>query len=1150
MSSKSRTLEHFAQTAGVGDVLCHPNGAHIYTADCDGHIRVFSHSPLIQHIGPHSKQLDQQQPRHHTAAIHAIAFNTAGTRIASASSDRTVKLHDTTASPTASSITIDRAEELYSSDKSAPLCVAWLPAGNDVAVGSDDGVVRVVSALAGTARQYRAHQTAVCSIAVSSDGQSLASIDRHGTLVVWDVESRAALLEEQAVPRHEMATQLDKQPKLQLVSFSPNTQLLATPARNGSIALRSADRKWKAEHELTERGSTETPTVLAWSSAGGYLLVVSRTRCMVWQVPEGELGGSAVIAQLALGAEETVLSAVWSTRDNSVLMMRDDGWMKKWNDVVPAHLPQPFSNTPADSDAEEAVDTAQLRPVGDVDDDEDDDMDDGGEKVATAAKGKEEADGQHRRRLRRAGDAVVSGTAAAETAEVDFDDDDMDDFIVDDTNGLYKDNEDSYLSRKERASLTSSTHVQPPFQPASTPPDPTTRRRYLTYNLTGSVVSTPPSDHAPFHSIEIVFADSATHRTQRLKDHYGFSLSALGEHGCVMAKVWESSQRPSVVFYRELAAWTANSDWTIHLPSPETAVCVAVTNKTVAVATDRQWVRLLSFSGRQCAVLSMPGPVISMVGGRDQLCVVYAAGMPLPNNQLLHARVVDPQRSTVTIDVPLPLSPGTTLTWLGYSDKGGLLSMDSSGVLRLLSMQWGGQWVAVLDLNKKPTKDISWPVGLIDDKLMCAVLKAGSGQKVPSTLSRPVLTAMQVELPFVVTDSHHVEQPHARSELMLYEAQHAAHVTSALTASASHLQAFTFQPSVKEQANLDKLLLPVIQLAIKADQGSRALDLTSQLYLLRSMESALLLAQTNRKVHLASRITLLIGERRRQEEDERERKRAAAHGGAVASRAISVNEYINKADKKVAEERKRRLEQQKHDDAAPSTHRAALATDAAGGEQQSDAVDEGESELTYSKTGKKRVKLVERAEVMADRANTAKQQSDDKVDDERRRQERERREREQMVVEDDGITTEQQHTSTVSSGGVDFLTQFRKQKEKEKKDKDEADEREREKEKDKKKKKDKAKAAANKHNKPLKPTPQHDRADTEDSENDKENRASPSDATADDVEAVETEKDKESVSEKERVVDSGREADASGSGGMGLGGLRKSVNPFAKRVGA
>ena len=1139
MSSKTRTLEHFAQTAGTGDVLCHPNGAHIYTADCDGHIRVFSHSPLIQHIGPHSKQLDQQQPRQHSAAIHAIAFNAAGTRIASASSDHTIKLHDTTASPTASTIAIDRAEELHRSDKAIPVCVAWLPAGNDVAVGSDDGVVKVISTLAGTARQYRAHQTGVCSIAVSSDGQCLASIDRHGTLVVWDVESRAAVLEEQAVPRHEMATQLDKQPKVQLVAFSPHTHLLATPARSGSISLRSADRKWKAEHELTERGSIETPTVLAWSTAGSYLLTVSRSRCIVWQVAEGDMAGSAVIAQLALGAEECVLSAVWSTRDNSVLMMRDDGWMKKWNDVVPAHLPQPFPDSAQEDEAEgeEAVDTAQLRPVGDVDDDEDEGEDEVGGKPAGSAAGKEEADGHHRRRLRRAGDAVVSATSAADEAEVDFDDDGMDDFIVDDTDGLYRDNDDDYLSRKARASLTSTTHAQPPFQPASTPPDPTTRRRYLAYNLTGSVVSTPPSDHAPFHSIEIMFADSATHRTQRLKDHYGFSLSALGEHGCVMAKVWESSQRPSVVFYRELAAWTANSDWTVHLPSPETAVCVAVTNKHVAVATDRQWVRLLSFSGRQCAVVSVPGPVISMVGGRDQLCIVYAAGMPLPNQQLLHARVVDPQRSTVTIDVPLPLSPGATLTWLGYSDKGGLLSMDSGGVLRMLSMQWGGQWLAVLDVNKKQTKDVHWPVGLIDDKLMCAVLKAGSGQKVPSTLSRPVLTAVQLELPFVVTDSHHVEQPHARAELMLYEAQHATHATSASASSSFHLQPFTFQPSVKEQASLDKLLLPVIQLAIKADQGSRALDLTSQLYLLRSMESALLLAQTNRKVHLASRISLLIGERRRQEEEEKERKRAAAQG-AVAGRPISVTEYINKADKRVTEERKRRLEQQKQDEASTASSKAAsLTAAAAADEQQSDASDEGESELTYSKNGKKRVKLIERPEVMTDRADGDRQQRDDKDDDEERRRldGQWRREREQMVVEDDGLSTEQQKSA--ASGGVDFLTHFRKQKEKEKRDKEEAEERDKEKEKEKKKK---AKAAATKQSKPKSTATQHDKSDKAESEKENSSRSEQVDGGSEEL----VEKEKERVSETLKEVDAG----IGTGGGVGLGGLRKSVNPFAKRV--
>ena len=1147
MSSKSRTLEHFAQTAGVGDVLCHPNGAHIYTADCDGHIRVFSHHPLIQHIGPHSKQLDAQQPRQHTAAIHAIAFNAQGTRIASASADRTVKLHDTTASPTATTVTVDRAEELLSSDKAVPLCLAWLPSGNDVAVGSDDGVVRVVSALAGTSRQYRAHTTAVHSVAVSANGQCLASMDRHGTLVVWDVDSREKLLEEEkAVPRHEMATQLDKQPRLALVAFSPSLHLLATPAHNGAVALRSADKKWKVEHELTERtGNAETPVALAWSGAGTYLLVVSRTRCVVWQVADGDMGSSSVIAQLALGGEERVLSAVWSARDNSVLMMRDDGWMKKWNDVVPAHLPQPHSEA---ADEVEAVDTAQLRPLGDMDDDDEEDGDELEGHAAGGAEGKEEADGQRRRRLRRAGDATAA-TAAADVAEVDFDDDDMNDFIVDDTDGLYRDNDDDYLSRKARASVTSSNHTQPPFQPASTPPDPTTRRRYLAYNLTGSVVSTPPSDHAPFHSIEIVFADSATHRTQRLKDHYGFSLSALGEHGCALAKVWESSQRPSVVFYRELAAWTANSDWTVHLPSPETATALAVTNKHVAVATDRQWVRLLSFSGRQCAVLSMPGPVIAMAGGRDALCVVYAAGMPLPNNQLLHARVLDPQRAHAAIDVPLPLSPGATLTWLGYSDRGGLLAMDSSGVLRLLSTRWGGQWAAVLDLSRKPGKDVHWPVGLIDDKLMCAVLKAGSGQKVPSTLSRPVLTALPVELPFVQTESSSVEQQHARTDLMLYEAQYAAHASSAsASASGSALQPFKFQPSVKEQASLDKLLLPVIQLAIKHDAGSRALDLTAQLCLQRSMESALTLAQTNRKVHLASRISLLLGERRKQEEEERERKRAAAQG--AAARAISVTEYINKADKKVTDERKRRLEQQKLDDAAPGAGKAKAAAAALADDEQSDAGDEGESELTYGKNGKKRVKLVERAEVLEERADSARQDREERDEEARKRQERDKSDREQMVVEDDGITTEQSGGAASGGGGVDFLTQFRKQKEKEKREKEEAEERGRERAREKKKSKAKAKAAAGTPAKAnnraaARASPEKGKSDGADGE--KENSRSGVEGDArdgGDEPAMESQQESQ-----EKYSQGGKERDA-GAGSLDMGGLRKSVNPFAKRVDA
>ena len=54
----------------------------------------------------------------------------------------------------------------------------------------------------------------------------------------------------------------------------------------------------------------------------------------------------------------------------------------------------------------------------------------------------------------------------------------------------------------------------------------------------------------------------------------------------------------------------------------------------VAAATDRRQLRLMTVSGMQREVVSLPGPVVALAGWGDRLMVaVHAAGTPLPGNQ-------------------------------------------------------------------------------------------------------------------------------------------------------------------------------------------------------------------------------------------------------------------------------------------------------------------------------------------------------------------------------------------------------------------------------------------------------------------------------------------------------------------------------------
>ena len=994
MAGKRRLQEVFAHMAGSGDLLCHSDGTHIYTAGADATIRVFAHSASFTLLSSLSN--------HHSLPIRSLALSPSGDSLASSADDHLIQLF-TLPPPTSSASAQPKFESTLYRSAGPTHSLSYHPSSLYLALGCADGVIRVISTLDPTnIRELKGHQSTVRFLAYDPTGDLLASIDHLGCLCVSQPNTRSTLiLEPNITQRFDLASHM----QMAKLAWSPDSEYLALPGKR-DISIRAKANGWKrggAERTL-KGGHSDDVSVLEWSASGRYLLSTSATRVVVWEVDSGE-----VVSQVDI--DVPCLAVHWAVQLNAILMLDENGYIKKWDSPIPSHMPPPHVKPDAVDEVDRAIDTDTLDPFTTTNEDEDDDA-----PPAPSAQGGEEV-GQRRKRLRKAGEVVErggeGGGGGGGGGDEDFDDDDMDDFIVDDTGGQYKDTEDDYLSRKARQALTQSAHCQPPFQPASTPVDPVTDRRYLSFNLIGSIIS---RREPAFSSLEITFADSAQHKPVRLRDHYGFSMAALGEHGCVMASKWESSARGSVVFYRAFDSWAANSDWTLHLPSPETAVTVAVGAKFVAVGTDRQYIRLMSYSGVQLAVWSVRGPVVTMVGQGNLLITAYHTAMPLPSHQALHALVMDVQRKTVLADCPLPLSPGATLTWLGCSDRGLVLSMDSAGVLRGLSHEWGGQWVPVLDVAAKGGKDVYWPVGLIEDKLMCALCKGG--QKVPNTLNRPVLMAVELHLPFVITDSHTQEEQHARTHLLHYQSHLHTYLTSSTPSSSSSTptpSTFHYNPSPREQAALDKVLIPLFHLAVSADQGHRAVDLASRLSLLKSMEICYTLANQGRRVALAGRVGLLMGARRKEKEEEKERERGGGGG------SISIASLIDRGERRAEEEKKARMERLRLEEEGVGKRKVVVVDD---GEEGDDGGDEGETELTYTKAGKKRVKVIERSEVLQEREERAMEAAKDREEADKRKAEREK-ERRLVEAEDDVVVEDPQ-------AAKDFLNAFRRPKEPEK----------------------------------------------------------------------------------------------------------------------
>ena len=151
-------------------------------------------------------------------------------------------------------------------------------------------------------------------------------------------------------------------------------------------------------------------------------------------------------------------------------------------------------------------------------------------------------------------------------------------------------------------------------------------------------------------------------------------------------------------------------------------------------------------------------------------------------------------------------------------------------------------------LKKAGSTDIYWPIGLIDDKLMCVICKGGA--RYPSVQPRPTLQSISMQLPFLdLLNQNRValaEENHARCELLWYNDE--------LGGMATASKYFTS----KQETIQDKTIIGLFQKACALDRHSRALDLCTMMHKKKALEIAIQIATHAKKTALVSRISMLM----------------------------------------------------------------------------------------------------------------------------------------------------------------------------------------------------------------------------------------------------------------------------------------------------
>ncbi|AYU77060.1 WD repeat and HMG-box DNA-binding protein, putative [Leishmania donovani] len=255
---------------------------------------------------------------------------------------------------------------------------------------------------------------------------------------------------------------------------------------------------------------------------------------------------------------------------------------------------------------------------------------------------------------------------------------------------------------------------------------------YLAYNSVGYIHCSRDATTVHFHDI--------SHPAVRLQLRDTVLMGTLSPVGAafIVLPADPTEAQGSVdeaprlsVLYHAFTPLGAQSEWRVALLPGETVRCMAAGIRYVAVATSH-YLRIFSLSGLELAVLSKSQRIVTMVGtsSRKLMSSFKADFDPLVIISLtgtgeLQMEVIDVGARTSALPprtVPLTELPdGSThqLQWLGWSEDGLLHIVDTAGVVRQFTEDWGGSWVPVYDPRTLVDQSYAlWVYGVSESALL------------------------------------------------------------------------------------------------------------------------------------------------------------------------------------------------------------------------------------------------------------------------------------------------------------------------------------------------------------------------------------------------------------------------------------------------
>ncbi|XP_021037123.1 WD repeat and HMG-box DNA-binding protein 1 isoform X1 [Mus caroli] len=803
----------YGHTEGHTEVCFDDSGSYIVTCGSDGDVRMW-------------EDLDDDDPKSVNVGEKAFSCALKNGKLVTAVSNNTVQVY------TFPEGVPDGILTRFTTNANH---VVFNGAGNKIAAGSSDFLVKVVDVMDNSQQQtFRGHDAPVLSLSFDPKDIFLASASCDGTVRVWNISDQTCAV---SWPVLQKSNDVVNAKSICRLAWQPKAgKLLAVPVEK-SVKLYRRET-WSNAFDLSDSSISQTLNIVTWSPCGQYLAAGAiNGLIVVWNVETKDC-----MERVKHEKGYAICGLAWHPTCSRICYTDVEGNLGVLENVcdLRGKVSSNKVSSRVEKDYNDLFDGDDTSSAGDF-------LNDNAVEIPSFSKG------------------IIN------------DDDDNDDVMLaadhdlgDDENSVDVTMLKADLSHKEEGDDDQARSIhnlplirsqrpfydgpmptprQKPFQSSSTPLH--LSHRFMVWNSVGIIRCYNDDQDS---AIDVEFHDTSVHHATHLSNAFNYTMGTLS-HEAILLACESADELASKLHCLHFSSWDSSKEWIVDMPQNEDIEAICLGLGWAAAATSALLLRLFTIGGVQKEVFCLPGPVVSMAGHGEQLCIVYHRGTGFDGDQCLGVQLLElgRKKNQVLHGDPLPLTRKSYLTWLGFSAEGTPCYVDSEGCVRMLNRGLGNTWTPVCNIREhcKGKSDHYWVVGIHENpqQLRCIPCK---GSRFPPTLPRPAVAILSFKLPYCQTSTEKGQMEEQFWHSVLF------HNYLDYLARNGH----EYEESIKNQAvkEQQELLMKMLALSCKLEREFRCVEL-ADLMTQNAVHLAIKYASRSRKLILAQKLSELAAEK-------------------------------------------------------------------------------------------------------------------------------------------------------------------------------------------------------------------------------------------------------------------------------------------------